>query len=217
MESRRTWARGEVAILRYITRSGQPGMSWPCRVVEDREDLLALFIPRGATYMRWGVDEDGGRRLVPARWREDVLRLMFPGEPYSIWLFFREREDGQAFAGYYINMEEPYRRTPIGFDTNDHTLDVVVDAQLEWRWKDEDEFAERVRQGIYSEEFAAATRARATAVVEALERRGSPFSDGWESWAAEPSWEPLEMPAGWDVEPATLWERRHWAYGDANP
>jgi hypothetical protein len=192
-------------------------MSWPCRVVEDRDDLLALYIPRGATYMRWEVGADGRRRLGAGRWREDVLRLMFPGQPYSIWLFFREREHGQAFSGYYINMEEPFRRTPIGFDTNDHTLDVVVDTTLAWRWKDEDEFAERVRQGIYNAEFAEETRARAMHVIEALEGRASPFSDGWDRWTPDAAWEPLTMPTGWDQEPATLWERRHWAYGDANP
>lgn len=213
----RSWAVGQVAVLRYITRTGQPGMSWPCRVVEDRDDLLALYIPRGATYMRWEVGDDGRRRLGAGRWREDVLRLMFPGQPYSIWLFFREREHGQAFSGYYINMEEPFRRTPIGFDTNDHTLDVVVDTTLAWRWKDEDEFAERVRQGIYNAEFAEETRARATQVIEALERRAPPFSDGWDRWTPDVAWGPLTMPTAWDQEPATLWERRHWAYGDANP
>jgi hypothetical protein len=207
---------GELAVLRYITRAGLPGMSWACRVVQDQPDLLALYIPRGATYMRWELAPDGRRRLAPARWRDDVLRLMFPGEPYSIWLFFQEQDGVRQFARYYVNMEEPFRRTRIGFDTNDHTLDILIDPGFGWRWKDEDEFSERTRTGIYLPEFAAETKAHAERVLGRAEARLSPFSDGWERWVPDERWSSVEMPPGWDTEPAVLWERRHWAYGDAS-
>lgn len=49
-----------------------------------------------------------------------------PGAHHSIRVFW-EHEDGQRrHTTYYANMEEPYRRTGIGFDTNDHMLDIVV-------------------------------------------------------------------------------------------
>ena len=35
-----------------------------------------------------------------------------------------------------------------------------------------------------------------------IERRASPFCDGWESFRADPRWSVPELPAGWDlVEP----------------
>lgn len=38
----------------------------------------------------------------------------------------------------YVNIEEPWQRTPIGFDSRDHLLDIVVTVDLStWHWKDE--------------------------------------------------------------------------------
>ena len=61
--SQRRWNAGETAVVRYLTRDGRPGMSWPFTVVEDREDLLALYIPKGALYKLF-------RRLPPEEARE---------------------------------------------------------------------------------------------------------------------------------------------------
>lgn len=213
----RPWQPGDAVALRYITRDGKPGMSWPYRVVEDRGDRVALFIPRGAIYKQWGRSETGDRTLVDATWRHDVLRLMFADRQHSIWLFWRRDEDGddeRRFTSYYINMEEPFRRTEIGFDTNDHVLDVVVTPDLAWQWKDAEQLDERVRAGALPAAFAAEVRAEGERAIAALERGDSPFSDGWEHWAPDPSWSTPELPAGWDTLPATLWERRLWAYGD---
>jgi len=202
---------GDPVVLRYLTRDGRPGMAWPFTVVTDTEDLLALFIPRGAIYKRWRQGPNG-RELGDDRWRNDVLRLMFPGKGYSVWLFW---DDAHAFSAYYINMEEPFRRTPIGFDTNDHTLDVVVNPQGEWRWKDEADFASRIDQGIYNADFAAELRTEAESVIRAVEQGESPFSDGWETWQPDPAWSAPALPKGWAEVPPELWERRLWAYGDA--
>ncbi len=155
-------------------------MAWPYHVVADRDDLLALHIPRGSIYKRWARGA-AGRELVDDVWRRDVLRLMFPGQHHSIWLFWSD-DDERAFSAYYVNMEEPFRRTPLGVDTNDHTLDVMVTPEHEWRWKDAEQMAERVEQGVFSAEFAAAVQAEGERVIEVIERRGSPFSDGWEQW-----------------------------------
>jgi hypothetical protein len=190
-------------------------MSWPCRVVVDRPDLVALFIPRGATYMRWVAAGDGSRRLEPGAWRRDVLRLMFPETPFSVWLFWEHGQGGRRFSSYYINMEEPFRRSPVGFDTNDHALDIVVAPDFSWRWKDEDELSARVRDGIYSEPFAAEVRSAALAVLGLVERRASPFADGWETWEPDPAWEVPVLPDTWASAPVILWPRRTWAYLDA--
>lgn len=206
------WQPGDVVALRYITRTGGVGMSWPFRVVQDSDELVALFVPRGASHMRWGM-QGGRRRLVPTPWRRDLLRLMRPGEPYSIWLFW-DGEPERTFLAYYINMEEPFRRSPIGFDTNDHMLDVVVSPQLEWRWKDFEEFEERVRSGVYSEAFGREVREHARRVIDMVECRASPFCDGWEDWAPHPGWEIPELPDGWDRVSPVVWERSEWAYLD---
>jgi len=211
------WQRGDCVTLRYLTRDGRPGMAWPFTVVLDTEDLVALFIPAGSVYKRWGADGDGRRALVDAAWRDDVLRLMFPGRGYSIWLFWRVIEGERRAAYYYVNMEEPFRRSEIGFDTNDHMLDIVVEADLSaWRWKDADEFDARVRGGIYGSEFAAALRAEAEDVVACIEQRGSPFCDGWAAWLPDSSWLAPTLSEHWDTATPVTWPRATWAYLDTS-
>jgi len=202
---------GQMVTLRYITRDGQPGMSWPFTVVRDSDELTALYIPEGATYKNW--KNQPVRHLADDRWRRDTLRLMYPGAGHSIWLSWARDEAGRRFYGYYVNFEEPFRRTPIGFDTNDHMLDIVVEPDLTWCWKDAEDFDRRIASGVYGEEFGASVREAAKALIEAIERRGSPYSDGWEAFAPDPAWRLPELFAEWNTLPATLWERRTWAYG----
>jgi len=220
--SEQRWQPGDQVVLRYITRQDRPGMSWPARVVQDGDDLLALYIPDGATTKQWrGVRDSMGqpisRELVDIPWRRDTLRLMYPGQDYSIWLSWR-REDGErVFHGYYINVEEPFRRTSIGVDTNDHTLDVVVLPDLTWVWKDEDQLAERAANGVYVPDFARRVRVTAERALTLLDQRASPFDGAWVDWQPDPTWEIPRLAPGWDELPATLWPDRRSAYGDAPP
>jgi hypothetical protein len=211
------WRPGEAVALRYITtRDGGLGTTWPCRVICDRDDLVALFIAGGATYKNWKPHWSAADRgLADDRWPSDVVRLMFTGRRHSVWVFLQTRDGARRFNGYYVNFEEPFRRTAIGFDTNDHTLDIVVTPDLTWSWKDEEDFEARVRDGIYSPAFAAAVRAEADRVIAAIEARRSPFSDGWDRWTPDPTWTVPELPPTWETEPVTRWERRRWAYSAA--
>ncbi len=209
---------GDEVVVRYITRlDGAVGMSWPYRVVRDDDDLVALYIPTGATYMQWQTPEGGPRQLGEARWRRDVLRLMFPGKPYSIWLFWEPSPDARQFTTYYVNFEEPFRRTPIGFDTNDHTLDILVAPDLTWRWKDREDFDALITTGNFSAEFGSAVEEAAREAVELIESRLSPFCDRWHEWECPQDWAVPVLHPRWREEPATLWERREWAYPMARP
>ncbi|MGE0598507.1 MAG: DUF402 domain-containing protein [Dehalococcoidia bacterium] len=205
------WEPGAEVVLRYITRiDGQVGMSWPFRVVRDEPDLLALYLPAGSTFMRWHNPPGGGRTLVEGEWRRDVLRLMYPGKNYSIWLFWEG--PAREFTMYYVNFEEPFRRTPLGVDTNDHTLDIVIKPDFSWEWKDFDDFEGTLTAGTYSTEFAEFVRSSAKSVLTDLESRASPFSDSWHTWAPPSDWTHPVLHPRWREEPPVLWERHHWAY-----
>lgn len=99
-----------------------------------------------------------------------------------------------------MNLEDPWRRSRVGFDTWDHMLDLVVAPDLSsWEWKDEDEFAWWQEVGIIPP-AAQAIRAEAHRAIDAIERRAAPYGDGWEHWAPDPNWTPLtEMPTNWNV------------------
>jgi predicted RNA-binding protein associated with RNAse of E/G family len=100
---------------------------------------------------------------------------------------------------WYVNLEEPLRRTASGFDYMDQTLDIVISPDLsEWHWKDEDELAGAVSLGMISGGRAKELRAEGERVAELMKARKSPFDGGWESWRPDETWPVPKLPRGWD-------------------
>ena len=58
--------------------------------------------------------------------------LAVPGESHAVWIMW---ERGHTkLRCWYINLETPLLRTPIGFDTMDHELDIVISPDRSgWR------------------------------------------------------------------------------------
>jgi len=78
---------------------------------------------------------------------------------------------------------------------------VVIDPDLSWRWKDEEELEEAVRLGLLTRQAADGIRAEGERVIARLEARNPPFCDGWERWRPDPAWPIPQLPVGWDVTP----------------
>ncbi len=215
------WQTDDVVALRYITTDRRVEMAWPCRVVLDTDELLALFIAAGSIY-RAGPKRTAAQKLVDPKhpypseeriWRNDTLRLLFPGEHHSVALFWEGSGSRRRFLRYFVNLEEPFRRTAVGFDTQDHTLDVVVTPKLECTWRDEAEFDDHVRLGFFTPPLATTVRAEAQRAVDAIRAGTHPCFRGWELWSPELRWSTPTLPASWATTPATSWELRDWAYG----
>ena len=156
-------------------------------MVEDSQDLLALWLPPGAPCLRPAVRErlPYDQPLVERPWQAPgVLQLVRPGDAHAVWV---------SDESWYVNLQEPFRRTPLGIDTADQLLDLVRTRDGRWRWKDEDELAAAVEQGYLSDAEAAAVRAEAERVI-ALD----PFPTGWEDWEPNPDWSLPALPARWD-------------------
>ena len=91
------------------------------------------------------------------------------------------------------------RRTIIGFDTMDQMLDIVISPDRSgWHWKDEDEFSEAEKIGVYSHVKAASIREEGERVIRMLNANASPFYDGWETWTPPDEWGIPTFPEGWD-------------------
>jgi RimJ/RimL family protein N-acetyltransferase len=164
-------------------------------LVEETSGHVVLA-NRPGSETRVPVDDEGRRLRVPgddwvltrSRWENWTLRVARPGEPWSTLLFFGE---GGTHLSWYVNFEQPMRRTPFGFDTLDHKLDLVVTAAGEQRWKDEEELEEAARAGIVD---AAEVRAAARRVVSE-----PPWPTGWEGRAPDTSLATPTLPPGWDA------------------
>jgi len=190
---------GDPTLLRFV-RYGQVRRATPHVVVEDSAELVALYVPVGTLGKVAVWDGSPIRGQADREWalRDHVwdtyrvLRLIRCGAAHSLELFW-EDETG-AFAGWYVNLQEPLRRGPLGFDTDDLVLDIRVEPDGGWGWKDEDELEEAVRLGRFTPDQAAAIRTEGERVVEAR-----PWPTGWEDWRPDPDWLVPTLPGGWDA------------------
>ena len=91
------------------------------------------------------------------------------------------------------------RRTPIGFEAMDLMLDVVVEPDLSWRWKDREEFDEIVRRGLFDDALAERVMAEARRVIDDIDNADPPFDEPWPAWRPDPGWVRPALHDGWDV------------------
>ena len=188
------------ALLRFLYR-GRPRFVMPHVLVEETAELAVLYVAPGTRGRRpeRSFLEDPSQ-LGTLHWGHvehlwtgsHALRLLRPGAAHCLYLFWAEAD--WAFQGWYVNLQTPYARSPLGFDTRDHALDIVVDADGRWRWKDEDDLEFATRVGAFTAAEAVAIRAEGERVLAEW-----PFPTGWEEWRPDPSWPLPALPAGWDV------------------
>ncbi|MSQ24240.1 MAG: DUF402 domain-containing protein [Chloroflexi bacterium] len=136
--------------------------------------------------------------FIDASWHTtDTLWLTRPGDSHSVGVYWEA--GGDRLLQWYVNMQEPLRRTAIGFDSSDLILDLVVAPDLtSWHWKDEDELVLVVDKGWISAERAHELRTEGEQVIDDVRHRRSPFGDGWDQWRPDPTWPKPTIPDNWD-------------------
>jgi hypothetical protein len=159
--------------------------------------LLALYMPEGSP-LAFATDFFG----APHPWsRKDrweghgVLQLQRPGEMFAVWVFWHGPV--REFGAWYVNLQEPFRRTAFGYDTQDLALDIVVAADGGWRYKDDEELEEWVERGRWTAAEVAAIRAEGWRIGAELDAGRRWWSDEWAEWAPDPSWPTPTLPADW--------------------
>lgn len=196
------WTPGE-AIVRREVLHGSAWSALPMYVVADSSDLLALYLPTDTELgFAPGIWPTGNGRHPwdqgsDTRWQgHGVLHLHRPNDAYAVWVFWHG--PNRRFNGWYLNLQAPYERTALGIDTLDHELDIVVDLEGTWRFKDADLLESCVRYSRFS-------RAEADAILAEGHRLGRMLDDGhqwwdheWSSWTPAPQWTiPPTLPNGW--------------------
>jgi hypothetical protein len=177
------WSEGDVVVRREVLDDGRCWLEVPVVVVRDEPGLLATYLPEGApfTFPDHPVVHPWRRQGRTAWGGNGVLMLHRPGNAHAIWHFWEGPE--RRFAGWYVNFQEPFRRTPGGFDTQDLELDLLVFPDGRREWKDEAKFAAGVRDGWYTQEQEQAVRGEAARLVAELDAGRRWWDPAWASWA----------------------------------
>ncbi|GAA2756542.1 DUF402 domain-containing protein [Actinopolymorpha rutila] len=206
------FATGSTVVRRDVFR-GKVWTATPFRVVSDSDDILSLALWPGVARLapthqaalsssrRYETVRDialpnlafGKWELTAWTWRTNSkLTLVQPGAYFSVNLFFREA--GELVMSY-VNFERPVRRTPIGVDTFDLLLDLVIEPDGACRWKDEDEYEQARRLGIVTDDEHRHVQQAREEVLALFAQRTGPFDERWKSWRREAHWERPALPA----------------------
>jgi hypothetical protein len=201
---------GQTIVRRDVHTDGRITSAAAVRMIADDDRGVLTWASQGSEVM-WRTTLTGERvrkfsveelavaptMLSPYQWAgTNVLMLTPPGSSHSIWWFF---DAGGAFFGWYVNLETPTQRWSGGLDMSDLALDIWVTPDRAWRWKDEDEFAERTGHPDYwSAEDAAAIRAEGERIIAVVEAGTYPFDGTFTDFEPDPAWEPTKLPPHWD-------------------
>jgi uncharacterized protein DUF402 len=204
------WSRGDIVVLQEVW-NGRVWAARPMTVVQDNGDAVELWFPFGTRWKRptspptraraanrgdrlAGALELGDWVFEDAEWDVSTLWSMQEGDWHALWTSWRP--DG-AHWGWYVNLQRPFARTPLGFETMDLTLDVTIEVDGTWNWKDEDEFETFVDRGLFDKGTALRAREEGLRVARRAERREPPF-DKTPRWRPDPAWPQPELPEGWE-------------------
>ena len=174
-------------LRREVRNDGWVWLQVPVVVVRDDTELLATYLAAGTPFTF-----PPGPEVHPwagrGSWEgHGVLMLQRPGDAYAIWVFWFG--DEREFRGWYVNFQEPFRRTAEGYDTQDLELDIWVPVDGPWEWKDDELLTQRVREGRFTARQAMWIRAEGARVGALLDAGERWWDDAWASWRPDEGWD----------------------------
>lgn len=198
-----SWNYGDVVVHREIAW-GKPWLAVAERVVEDRDDLFVTYVPTGSPF---GYTEgpwptvNGRHPWYPrAAWEgHGALIVQRPGDAYAVQHFWIGAD--RRFERWYVNLQEPMRRTAIGYDTQDHELDLVVTTDGDCQVKDDELMERRVREGRFSAAEVVAIRELGAELAAMVDGARAWWIPGSADWQPDPAWGAIALPDGWETVP----------------
>jgi hypothetical protein len=202
--SEKRWQPGDSVLLRNTGFFVGEAWATPHIVVQDSEELVVLYRPEGTVYEVWDIVAERLESRSPTRM--DMLRLMWPGRWCAVELFFDTGRGvphyphfggSDRFRAWKVNIEAPFKRFDLGFDTTDHFLDIIVKPDRSYFWKDHEFVQTWHGRGAYTLNEVERLYAAGRALEPLIEAGLSPFDDEWTSW--QPGGLPVKpvVPRAW--------------------
>ena len=205
------WKTGDNVLLRGMYED-HPVYMQSLRVVKDTPEETTLFIWPGAECVAPSAYIHHGHAWNQVRWQETLNRtlkleryfwhtnsflILLEPQKYFSTIYIWSGTPGR-FIGYYINFQLPFCRTPLGFDTLDLDLDMVVDPSFEWEWKDEVEYRDAIRVGGIRPAWVVAVERAKVEIFERIEKRDYPLNASWLNFRPDPSCTLPYLPQNWN-------------------
>ena len=213
-----SWAPG-ATITQENWFGGHPVTVFAVTVVHDDDDRLVLYTAAGSTRAdstmrdRQAVDLEERMRVYTRAEpdpfeergvRSHVLTINSPGAHSSVWLFW---SSGWEFLRWYVNLQPPFERTPsgivVGRERPEYLLDLVVEPDGRWAWKDRDEFDTACAAGLLDDDDRHDALAEGEPMIGRIESWSTPFDEPWPAWRPDASWHVPHIavtgPRSWEV------------------
>jgi len=203
------WKSGDIIVWRGIFRDRVWNALTVIVVKDSPEEIVMTLLP--GTECRTESDYSKGKEHAKRRWdfKEKVwkldkffwhtnrlLMIVEPEKYYSTILFWNHASN--KFVCYYMNFQSPFQRHAGGIDTLDLDLDLVVNPDLSYEWKDVDEYQRAIESGIISQDEILGIESAKQEILEKLEKHQYPFDGSCLDWMPEPGWQPPTLPENWD-------------------
>jgi len=141
------------------------------------------------------------------------LSILRPDRWSRINLGF-DRQDGH-FLGWYIDFQLPVQPTSVGLVTKDLVLDMWINPDRTWSWKDRVDYETAISLDLVDASTRPHVEREAERVLDELSRGETPFTEEFTRFRPDREW-PVPMlpashgwggtawslPSGWRAEPA---------------
>ena len=203
------WKPGDILLWRGVYRQ----RVWHAQsviVVKDTPDEIVVALLTGTECIapegyldgkdsnkrRWYF-KDKTWELENYKWHTNrLLMLIEPQKYYSTMYFWNDKSN--EFLCYYVNFQLPFQRNRCGVDTLDLDLDLIINPDFSYEWKDVEDYQKAIDHEVIFPKWVKGIEVAKQEVFEKLEKSQYPFDDSWLDWRPDPNWSPPTLPANWD-------------------
>lgn len=203
------WKPGEIIVWRGIFRNRVWHAQAVIVVKETSKEIVLALLPgaEGMIEPDYVKSQKRGKRrwdfknqswdLEKFTWHTNRLLFLLEPEKYYSTIHFWNNSSN-AFLCYYINFQLPFQRSNCGIDTLDLDLDLVINPDLSYEWKDLDDYQKAIDSEIIFPEWVEGIEHAKPEILDKLRLHQYPFDGSWLDWLPEPSWSPPILPKNWD-------------------
>jgi protein associated with RNAse G/E len=203
------WKPDDIVAWRGIYRNRVWNALTMIVVKDSPEEMVLALLPAAECIMpegyvdgkdshkrRWNFKNKDWEKQVYL-WRDNRLLLLIEPQKYYSTIYFWNG-DSNEFLCYYINFQLPFQRSHCGIDTLDLDLDLVVNPDFSYEWKDIEDYQKAIEKEIILPEWTREIDLAKNEILDKLEKRTYPFDGSWLKWMPDPNWSPPKLPKNWD-------------------